>query len=81
MVVPIGEGMGCGWSDPLAHTLRSVTVEVLLMLFSFGASYSCFGRGGGGDNAACADRVPRSAHILVCLRISHGVSGRGRRSL
>ena len=41
---------------------------MLLMLLSSCASCSCFGRRGGGDAVACVDCVPRSAHILVCLR-------------
>ena len=81
VAVPFGKGKRYRRYNPFVRTSRSKTTGVLLMLLSSGASHSRFGRVGAGDNAACADHIPRSAHILVCLRIPRGIGGRRRWSL
>ena len=57
MVVPFGEGKRSGWNKRFARTSWSMAAGVMLMLLSPGASYSCFGRGGGGDAAAYVDLI------------------------
>ena len=63
--VLVGEKRGRGWNDPLARTLQSLTVEMLLMLFSSGSSGTCVGCGGGGNGAICPNHAPGSVHVLA----------------
>ena len=66
MAVLVGGRRGHKRSDPLARTLRSVTVKALLMLFSSDTSCPRVGRGGSGDGATCSNHVPSSVHALAC---------------
>ncbi|XP_044396403.1 uncharacterized protein [Triticum aestivum] len=81
VAMPIGGRRGCRRSDPLAHTLWSVTAKALLMLFSSDIFCSRVGRGGSGDGATCSNYAPISAHVLARLRIPRNIRGCGRRSL
>ena len=64
VVVPFGEGKRYRQNNPFVRTLWSMTAGVLLMMLFSGASRSYFGRGGGGNNTACAD------HVLIEAKVS-----------
>ena len=66
--MPLGWAERCRQNDIPTRTSWNMAAEMLAVLSFSGASCSRFDHRGGGDDAACADRFPRSTNILVGLR-------------